>query len=135
MNHQTVMRVTAVISALFGVALLFAPNTLMAIYQSPLLNGTGIYNSMGYGAALLGLAVMTWNASTETLQGARHIILGTLVFLVLALIGSLVRQMTDPTLPVTAWGNVVLFAVLIFFYARMQMAIRAGGAMPNASAA
>ena len=135
MNHQTVMRVTAAISALFGIALLLAPNALMAMYQAPLLNGTGIYNGMGYGAALLGFAVMNWNASTETLQGARHIIMGTLVFLVLALGASVFRQLTDTTLPVTAWGNVVLFAVLIFFYARMQMAIRAGGGMPNASAA
>ena len=125
MNQRTVMRLAAVISALFGVALLLAPNTLMALYQAQLFNSPGIYNAMGYGAALLGLAAMNWNASSDTLQGARHVILGTLVFLVIGLVAALVRQLVDPVVPVTAWGNVVLFAVLALLYARLQMAPKA----------
>lgn len=122
MNRSLIMRALAVVSAVFGVAMLLAPNGLLALYGAEQMNGPGVYNSMLYGGCLLALAVMNWTASDSVAGQARHVILGTLVANVLGLVVALVRQMTDPGVPVTAWLNVLIFLVFAVLFGYLQFA-------------
>lgn len=123
MNQKSVMRAGACVTTLFGAALLLAPNMLNAVYQAPAMNGPGIYNSMGYGACLLGLSFMNWKAAESDASGARLVVTGTLIYLVLGLVAALARQLMDPSLPATAWGNVVLLGVFAALYYRIFAAV------------
>jgi hypothetical protein len=122
MNHSLIMKALAVVSAVFGLVLLFSPNGLMAIYGAEQMNGPGVYNSMLYGGCLLALAIMNWTASDGTAVEARHVILGTLVANVLGFVVALVRQVTDQTVPPTAWVNVLLFLVFAILFGYLEYA-------------
>ncbi len=134
MNRSLAMKIQAVLSALFGLALLFAPNALLAAYKADPMNAPGVYNSMLYGACLIALAVMNWAASTGSAVEARHVILGTLVANAIGFLVALTRQLTDPNIPPAAWLNVVLFLVLAILYGYLQFA-RAPAARPAAGSA
>ena len=121
MNHSTIMKAAAIVSALFGVALLLAPNALLEMYKGQQLNSPGIYNSMLAGAYLLAIAVMNWNASKEpSIAGARHVILGTFAGMILGLAVTVIRQLTDASLPASGWLNVVIFAVFSGLFGYLQ---------------
>jgi len=120
MNPSLIMRAAAIVAAVFGVVLLFAPNTLMDLYQADELNGPGIYNSMLYGGCLIALAVMNWNASDGTADEARHVVLGTFVAMAIGLVVAVFRQLTDSTVPPMAWLNVAIFLVFAALYGYMQ---------------
>ena len=122
MNRSLIMKALAVVSAVFGLAMLISPNGLMAVYGADPLNAPGVYNSMLYGGCLLGLAVMNWTASDSAAGQARHVILGSLVANVLGLVIALVRQVTDASVPVTAWLNVLLFLVFAVLFGYLQFA-------------
>jgi hypothetical protein len=120
MNHSTIMKAGAATGALFGLALLFAPNTLLAMYKAQPMNGPGIYNSMLCGGYLVAIALMNWTASKGTASEARHVIQGTFVAMMLGLAVALVRQLTDPTIPPAAWLNVLIFVVLSALYGFLE---------------
>jgi hypothetical protein len=119
MNHSMPMKIAAVVSALFGVVLLLAPNALMAMYRTSELAGPGVYNSMLYGGSLIAFAVMYWVASTLSEHEARTTILGSLVGNGLGLLVALYRQFTDPNIPATAWLNVVIFLAFTVVFAML----------------
>jgi hypothetical protein len=135
MNRSLIMKIEAVISAVFGLALLFAPNALVAMYKAEPMNGPGIYNSMLYGAALIALALMNWQTSGANATEAKHVILGTLVANSLGFLVGLTRQLTDPSVPATAWFNVVLFLVFAILYGYLQFARAPAGSPAAGSAA
>ena len=120
MNHSLIMKCAAAVSAVFGLALLFAPNGLIALYKAEPMNGPGIYNSMLYGGVLIAFAVMNWTASQGSALEARHVILGSFVAFAIGLVVALVRQLTDASIPPTAWLNVVIFLVFGVLYAYLQ---------------
>jgi hypothetical protein len=122
MNRSLIMKTLAVVSAVFGVAMLLSPNGLMAIYGAEQMNGPGVYNSMLYGGCLLALAVMNWTASDSATAEARHVVLGTLVANVLGFVVALVRQVTDPDVPLTAWVNVLIFLAFAALFAYLEFA-------------
>lgn len=113
MNHSPVFKSTAVIEVLFGLALLLAPNQLMALYNAEALDtSVAMYNTMLYGGTLIGLSVMHWMASRSPEASVRSIVMGTLVTLVLCLVVALYKQLTDSAVPMMAWVNVAIFALL-----------------------
>jgi hypothetical protein len=120
MNRSLIMKTLAIVSAMFGLVLLFSPNGLMAVYGAEQMNGPGVYNSMLYGGALLALAVMNWTASDGTAVEARHVVMGTLIANFLGFVVALVRQVTDQTVPATAWLNVILFLVFAILFGYLQ---------------
>lgn len=122
MNHSSIMKILAVVSAVFGLAMLFSPNGLMAIYGAPEMNAPGVYNAMLYGGCLLALAVMNWSASHGTAVEAQHVILGTFVANMLGFLVALIRQVSDPTVPATAWLNVILFLVFAILFGYLAFA-------------
>lgn len=122
MSQSLIMRTVAVVSAVFGLALLFAPNGLMALYKAPTLNAPGVYNTMLYGGCLIALAAMNWSASKSTVMEARHVILGTFVANSIGFVVALVRQVTDQTVPAAAWLNVALFLIFAVLFGYLQFA-------------
>jgi hypothetical protein len=120
MNPTLIMRAAAVVSAVFGLALLLVPNTVMDLYQAEPLNGPGIYNTMLYGGALLGLAVMNWIAADGNAVEARDVVLGTYIFMIIGLVVALYRQFTDQSVPPAAWLNVAIFFVFTALYGYLQ---------------
>jgi hypothetical protein len=118
-SQSLIMKVAAVFAAIAGIAALFAPNEVMALYNAPPMNGPGVYNTMLYGASVIGFAVMNWTASQGTAQEARHVIQGAFVAYALALAVVLYQQTTQPT-PGAAWINVLIFAVFTALYGYLQ---------------
>lgn len=119
-NASLPLKVSAVLAALFGGMLLFAPNELVAVYKGTHLSSSGLYNSMLYGAALLGLAVVNWGvADSENTHEMHHVLLGNLVIDALGLAVAIERQLRDPETPAFAWFNVALFLVLAVWFAWM----------------
>jgi hypothetical protein len=116
MNHALTMKVAAAVTFAFGIAMLLAPNGLMAVYNAEPLNRTGVYNSMLYGAALIGVGVSNWLASALPYEGRHPVVLGTLVASLAGLAVVLVRMLTIPDMPPMAWLNVVIFAAFSVVY-------------------
>jgi len=133
MTHALPMKIAAIVSALFGVALLFGPNALMAMYGTTELSGPGLYNSMLYGGALIAFGVMYWVASTLTEPEARTTMLGGLVGNGLGLLVALYRQFADTNTPVTGWVNIVIFLAFTIVFALLYL--RSGEKQPQASVA
>jgi hypothetical protein len=120
MNQSSIMKAAAVVSAIFGLALLLAPNQLITLYKAEEMNGPGIYNSMLYGGTLIAVALMNWTASNASAAEAGHVIRGTLLGYAIGLLVVLIRQLTDPSVPPAAWLNVAIFAVFTGLYAYLQ---------------
>ena len=132
MNRSAIMRVSALISFLFGIPLLIAPNVLTTLYRSTeALTLPGTYNSMLFGAALLGVGVMNWVAASSSYAEARAVIIGSLVLDVLGFAVTLIRQLMDLA-PIAAWVNVAIFLVLGVLYMAILRAERAPGPSPAA---
>jgi hypothetical protein len=125
MNHSTIMKCAAVLAAIAGLACLFAPNQMLSLYGAPALNGPGLYNTMLYGALLIGFAVMNWRASQGTSAAAAQVILGAFVAYALALLVSLIQQLTTP-MPAAGWINVAIFAVFTVLFGYLQFGPQAG---------
>lgn len=108
MKHSLPLKISAIVYAVFGIPLLLAPNGLMAIYGVEPMNHVGIYNTMLFGAAYIGFAVMTWAASRLEYREARVAMLGALVANSLGFLVALYRQLTVPEVPAVSWVNVLL---------------------------
>lgn len=119
MSQSAILKFSAIVAAFFGLALLLVPNALVAAYDGAELDATGLYNTMLYGGALCGLAVMNWYASDAPWPEARLVVIGNLVGDSLGLGAAVYRQLVDPALPDAAWINVLLFLVFIVLFARL----------------
>ena len=136
MSHRQVFKISAAIMALFGSTLLLMPNVLLAMYGAQMMNGPGVYNSMLYGGVLLAMAVMNWSASNLMLAETRSIVLGNLVANCLGFIVAIFRQLTDPTVPPTAWLNVAIFLIFVVMFAQLQRRMEAAAqALPGVAPA
>lgn len=131
MSHSTPMKVAAAVTLVFGLAMLLAPNALMAFYNAQPLNSTGIYNSMLYGAALIGFAASNWIASTQPGEVRYPVVLGTFVGSLLGLLVALLRMLTVPDMPPMGWLNVLIFAAYTVVYGLL---LRAPHQVPTVSA-
>lgn len=133
MNYRSLLRVFAVIEILFGLALVAAPDQLVALYGLPAMEGVGLYNSMLLGAFLLGLAVMNWSASnSEAYKDVRFVILGNLAINCLGFAVALWRQLVSEWATPPGWLNVVIFLAgaiafsVIYFGARAERGAGSG---------
>ena len=127
MNNRTILKSAAVVSALYGLILVFAPNTLMSMYGSQAVEASGMYFAMLSGAMLLGWAVMNWAASNAPdIVEIHYVLLGNLVFLVLSFIVTLIRQLTYAGAPDSGWINVGIFLVFSALFGYLYKASPAG---------
>jgi len=119
MNHSLPLKVSALVYALFGLPLLFAPNALMEVYEAPQLNGPGVYNSMLLGATYVAFAVMVWVASQLPYREARPVMLGALLANGLGLLVAIYRQLVSADAVAAGWVNVAVLLVFSALYARL----------------
>lgn len=127
MNHRIVLKAAALVAALFGVSLVFAPNTLMSMYAAPAVEASGMYFAMVYGAMLLGWAVMNWAASNApAIAEIHYVLLGNLVALGAGFLVTLYRQLTHAGAPDSGWINVGIFLVFSALFAHQYLASPAG---------
>ena len=83
MKISTLLVIYAVISLIDGIVLIFTPNLLIAPFGLQMGN-VGVYITRILGAAMLGLAVLTWSTKNIGPSAARNAILlslSSLVFL------------------------------------------------------
>ena len=118
MPHSALLKLTAVVMAAFGLALLLAPDTLMAVYKAPKLGASGAYNAMLYGALLLSAALINWMASAGDADQAKPVIYGDLLNSVLSLGVAVYRQVQPESLP-SGWVNIGIFLVFTLLFAQL----------------
>lgn len=112
MNHCTVLRITAVISLIFGLAMFLIPDTLMVFYKAEPLSASGKYNSQLYGGTLLGFAVLDWLAASNDNHGEiRTVLLANLVTVGVGFLATLYQQLVAGAHPVN-WSTVLLYLLL-----------------------
>lgn len=122
MSESLVMRIAAVVGAIFGLALVFMPNELASMYRATPMNATGIYNSMLYGGTLIGFAAMNWAASSAEAAGQRrYVILGSLAANGAGLLIALSRQFTSNAVTQAGWLNVGIFALFTALFAYLYL--------------
>lgn len=127
MNHRIILRCAAFVATLYGIILVTAPNTLMAIYGSQMLEGPGMYFAMLSGAMLLGWGVMNWAASTAPeIAEIHYVLLGNLVAQGIALLVTLYRQLTFAGVPDTGWLNVAIFLAFTALFGWLYLSSPAG---------
>lgn len=127
MNHRIILRSAAVVATLYGIILVIAPNTLMSMYRSQLLDGSGFYFAMLTGAMLLGWGAMNWAASNAPdIAEIHYVLLGNLVAQALCLLVSVFRQLTYAEAPESGWLNVAIFLVFGALFAWLYMSSPAG---------
>jgi hypothetical protein len=119
MTHTPVMKVAAVVSVVFGLALLLAPNTLVALYNAQPMSGPGLYNSTLYGGLLIGFGTINWMAAQGSWHEARPVVVGSLVGNALCFVAALYRQLAGADTPPAAWINVLIFAAFVVLFARV----------------
>ena len=127
MNHRIILRCGAVLATLYGIILVVAPNTLMAMYGSQVLDGSGFYFAMLSGAMLLGWGAMNWAASNApAIAEIHYVLLGNLVAQVISLVVTLYRQLTYADGPQSGWLNVAIFLVFSALFAWLYTSSPAG---------
>lgn len=109
MKHRLILRLTAFVGIVFGIALMFAPDALMTMYGADALNNPGRGMAMLYGALLSGFAIMNFAASrAPDIAEIHYVLIGNLVAFTLGFVITLYRQLMVDTVPDTAWFNVFL---------------------------
>lgn len=127
MNHRTILKGAAVVAALYGIILVAAPNTLMSMYGSPMVENSGMYFAMLSGAMLLGWAIMNWAASNAPdIVEIHYVLLGNLAALGLSFVVTLFRQLTQAGVPDSGWINVGIFLVFSALFGYLYKASPAG---------
>jgi hypothetical protein len=109
MTFRTLLVLKAAVSLVFGVYILTAPASLLALVGGSL-PGAGPFTAREYGAAMIGTLLLTWFAKGVQARDARKAIL--LDLLVYDAIGVLVTLWALGTglLNALGWGIVVVYA-------------------------
>ena len=111
MGLKTVMIIKAVVCLVFGILLLFVPGPLLVLLGSSYGPGAAI-TAREYGAALIGVLMLTWLArNAEDSIARRAIITNLFVYDGVALIAMLILQLSG-AMNLLGWG--VVFIYLFF---------------------
>ncbi|MGE0799150.1 MAG: hypothetical protein AB7G13_22545 [Lautropia sp.] len=118
MSRSGFMAAIAIVSVIFGVAFLIAPEAVLRMYRAGATpEAAFVHICRLFGAAFLGTAVTTWLARNESMAVARPVLTGLAVIMTVGFLASLYRQFTGG--PATAWINVVLYGIFglgAFYY-------------------
>ena len=111
MGLKTLMIVKAIVCLIFGVILLFFPAWILGLLGSTYGPGAAI-TAREYGAALIGVLMLTWLArDAEDSKARRAIITNLFVYDGVALIAMLILQLSG-AMNALGWG--VVFIYLFF---------------------
>ena len=110
MRIKTLLTAYAAVSLFVGLSFTLAPDLVLGIYQLEM-NELGIYVSRVLGAALLGLAVLSWSTRKAGPSSERDaVLLSLFVFESLGFLFSLTAQLSGVLGPL-GWSFVILFLV------------------------
>lgn len=119
MKLSTLMTITAVVSAVFGIAFALVPAQVSSLYG---IEGSAALNHIGrvFGAALISIAVLSWSARNAAQSDARKAIVlalfvGNAVGFVVALIGQLANAVS-----MLGWSNVAIYLILALGFGYFQ---------------
>jgi hypothetical protein len=111
MKFKTLMTIKAFVCLVFGPLLLFVPGPLLNLLGTSFGPGAAL-TAREYGAALIGLLMLTWFArNAEASVARRAIILNLFVYDAIALVVTLIIQLSGG-LNLLGWGIV---AIYLFF--------------------
>jgi uncharacterized sodium:solute symporter family permease YidK len=108
-SFRTVLVIKAIVCLVFGVYLLVAPASLLGLLGASL-GAAGSFTAREYGAAMIGMVLLTWFAKDVRASDARGAIL--LHLLVYDAIGVVITMsvVTAGVLNALGWGIVVVYA-------------------------
>jgi hypothetical protein len=108
MSFRTLLIIKAVVCLVFGLFLLLAPATLLDLLGATP-NDAGLFTAREYGAALIGMLLLTWFAKNVKAADARGAIL--LDLLVYDLIGVIITLLVvlSGVFNALGWGIVVVY--------------------------
>lgn len=121
MKLSTLMLVTALVAAVFGVGFIVVPGQVMSAY-GPVVTPQLEYVARLFGAALLAFAILTWTARNAPDSDTRRAILlalfvGDSMGFIVSLIGQLGRVVNA-----LGWSTVLIYLLLAlgfgYFYAQ-----------------
>ena len=111
MGLKTLMIIKAVVCLIFGLILLFLPGWILSLLGSSYCPGAAI-TAREYGAALIGVLMLTWFArNAEDSVARRAIIINLFVYDAVAFIAMLILQLSG-AMNTLGWG--VVFIYLFF---------------------
>lgn len=126
MTHGLVLKSSALVFMVFGLAFVFMPNELLAMYKVEALNRSGVYNTMLLGSTFIGIGFMNWAASSaRAIEEVRYVIVGNLAVSIAGFVVAITRQLTSAGAPQASWLNValyLLFAVLFGYLYSTRLA-------------
>jgi uncharacterized sodium:solute symporter family permease YidK len=108
-SFRTLLVIKAIVCLVFGVYLLVAPASLLGLLGASL-GAAGSFTAREYGAAMIGMVLLTWFAKDVRASDARGAIL--LHLLVYDAIGVVITMsvVTAGVLNALGWGIVVVYA-------------------------
>jgi len=114
MQLKTLMIINAIVAIVFGVVFVIIPAQVYSLYGPGTGDVTGVLYYMGqlFGAALIGIGLLTWTAKDAVDSDAREAILFALfvadgIGFVVALIGQLNNVVNN-----LGWSTVVIYLLL-----------------------
>ena len=127
MKLGTLLVITAVVSIVFGIAFILAPEQLLALYGMKV-PAAGLFLGRLFGAALVTVGLIDWLARDFTDAAAQHAVVlpglvGTAVGFVVALLGQL-----GGVSNALGWTTVAIYGLLALGFAWFQFAKRTAAA-------
>jgi hypothetical protein len=121
MKLANLFAVNAVIAGLFGLAFVFAPARLLAQYGLAVDAGFALVAQL-FGAALIGYAILTWQARPAADSDARRaIVLALFISDAVAFVLSLMAQLKGLVTSL-GWSTVAIYLLLAIGFAYFQFA-------------
>ncbi len=111
MNLKNLLLINAIAALFFGVVFVLLPEQTLAQYGVKFMPKAGIYVGRLFGAALLGIAVISWFARSMGAEARTSIVLGLLVVNGVGFIVSLLAQL-DGVVNNLGWSTVAIYLLL-----------------------
>ncbi len=109
----------AVVTLIFGLALVLVPGTLLSLYGITV-NDAGILLAQLFGAAFLGYTVLNWSArNASDSEALRGIVLANLIMDVVGFVVTLLGQLAQVA-NALGWSSVALYLLFSLGFAYFQ---------------
>lgn len=118
MNLRTFLTIVAIVTLIYAVGLLLAPEFMSTTYGTTVSPGETLTNRY-FGVASLGLGLVTWLARGFTGASIRPIVIGSLITCVAGLIVSLMGTLGG-VMSSVGWSAVVIYLVFGLGFAYFQ---------------
>lgn len=121
MSYRNILAISAVIALAFGLAFVFIPAQLTAIYNVQL-NAGGAFIGQLFGAALLGFGVLNWlGRSVNDATGRQALVTANLLGNTVGFVIALIAQLHGGTgVNALGWSTVAIYLLLTAAFAYLR---------------